>query len=260
MTLYARFAVRILSVAAVGAAMLAGCGAPTPKIDRKVPQEGALQHYQRARLAFEQNRVPDAMSEIERALKMDPKLPQVWFYRGYMYFTLGDFAKAEADFRTAIERHPFYTDARMYLAACLDQQGKPDAALVELDRALADTTYPTPEQVRLNKALILERVGRRDEALTELRRAVGARPKYYRAHFEMGRLLAAMDRFDEAELAFEAAEAGEGKNPEYQLARAETLLKIGQTNDARARLRRVLELAPGSEAAAKAAALLKEAR
>ena len=76
----------------------------------------------------------------------------------------------------------------------------------------------------------------------------------------MGRLLAAMDRFDEAELAFEAAEAGEGKNPEYQLARAETLLKIGQKNDARARLRRVLELAPGSEAAAKAAALLKEER
>jgi tetratricopeptide (TPR) repeat protein len=207
---------------------------------------------------FEQGRVPEALGEIERAIRADRTLPQIWFYRGYIHWTMEQWEKAAGDFEESLELNPYYTDARMYLATCREKLGHPDEALAELDRALADRTFASVEQIHLNKALILRRMERNDEALAAFREAVTIRPRFYQAHFEMALLLAQMNRLDEAELAFAAAEPGYARDAEFHFARGEALFRMRRKPDAARELRRALELAPGSEAAARASALLKE--
>ena len=94
--------------------LAAGCASsnsPSPA------EAGPLQHYQMARMYFEQGRTDEALKEIDLSLRRDDSLPQVHFYKGFIYYSLGDMAKAVPCFEAAIQRDPYYTDARMYLAA-----------------------------------------------------------------------------------------------------------------------------------------------
>ncbi len=218
---------------------------------------GPLQHYQLGRMYFEQGRVNEAVQEIDTSLRLDPTLPQVWFYRGYIRWTLEQWAEAEKDFRKALEVNPYYTDARMYLATTRDRQGDLPGALAELDRALLDKAFATPEKIHLTKARILRREKQTEEALASLRAAVTARPRFYEAHYEMGGVLVELGRMGEAETAYRAAEPGYTKNAEYHLRLGETLFNLRRRSEAAAELRRAVELSPGSEAAARAAELLK---
>jgi Tfp pilus assembly protein PilF len=210
------------------------------------------------RVYFEQGRVKEAFDEINRALRGDSSLPQIWFFRGYMYWSLEDWTHAEQDFRAALERNPFYTDARMYLATSLDRRGLPDQALAELDRAAQDRNFATPEQIFLNKAVILRRQARVEEALAQLRTAVTLRPRFYRGHYEMAQVLVQLGRFEESEMAFEAAAPGYGKDAEFHYDWGEALFRMRRQDDAARELRRALSLGPGSEAAEKASRLLKQ--
>lgn len=247
---------RLLQAAALlAAAVLIGCASDG---DAARTRKGPLQHYQLARMYFEQQRVPEALGEINRSLEMDKSLPQVWFYRGYIFWSLEEWSKAEQDFRAALERNPFYTDARMYLATCLDRRGAPEEALAELDRALQDRAFPTPEQIHLNKAVILRRLGRRQDALQELQTAVTLRSRFYHGHYEMALVLVDLGRLEEADLAFGAAEPGYTRDADFHLQRGEVLFRLRRNQDAARELRRTVELSPGSDAAAKAGQLLKQ--
>ncbi len=260
MTARARFeaALRATALAALVAA-LAGCGsAPTPLPAAEAGKNGPLHHYQLGRMYFEQGKVREALEEIDRSLRIDDSLPQVWFYRGYIYWNLSKWKDAEEAFRTALVRNPYYTDARMWLATCLDQQGKPQEALNELDRAAEDRSFQTPEKIQLTKAKILDRQGRLDEALATLRSAVTLRPRFYEAHFAMALVLSKLGRLEEAQLAFDAAEPGYAKDAEFHWKRGEALFRMRRKPEAAKELRRAQELAPGSEAAANAGQLLKE--
>ena len=243
------------AVAVLWTLLLAGCASSTPESTRK---SGPLHHYQLSRMYYEQGRDQEALDEIERSLRADRGLPQVWFYRGYIFWNLGKWKAAEQSFREALARNPYFTDARMWLATCLEKEGDVPGALAQLDQAAEDRSFATPEKIHLTKALILERQDRLDEALAALRTAVTVRPRFYDAHYEMALVLTKLNRLDEATLSFDAAEPGYAKDPEFHYRRGEALFRMRRRQEAARELRRALELAPGSEAAAKAGQLLKE--
>lgn len=244
---------RVVAAIAV-AAGLAGCAAgPAPR-----PRErGPLAHYQMARMYFGQGKIPEALEEIDRSLELDDSLPQVHFYKGFIFWSLERWEEAARSFERAVAIHPYYTDARMYLATCYENLGRPDDALAELDEALHDRTYPYPEKIHLNKGLILFRQGRSGEALRELRRAVEIRPKYHRAHYEMAKVLESMGRGEEALEAFAAAAPGYEEDPGFHYRYGAALFRAERREEAAKELRRAIELAPGSETAAKARDLLE---
>lgn len=236
----------------IALALAVGCASSTPP-----PAEtGPLKHYQMARMYFDQGRTDDALREIDLSLRQDRSLPQVHFYQGFIYYSVGDLAKAEPCFQSAIGLDPYYTDARMYLAATLDGLGRPNEALAELERALANRTYPTPEKILVNKALILDRQGESDAALAALRQAVEVRPRYYRAHLEMGRLLEKAGRSGEALAAYQAAAPGYEQEAAFHYEYGRTLFRNRREAEAKRELRRAIDLAPGSPTAAKAQELL----
>ena len=233
--------------------LVPGC-ASGPKTSEE--KSSPLKHYQRARMYFEQGQVPQALEEIDLSLRQDDSLAQVHFYRGYIYWNLENWAQAETNFRAALERNPYYTDARMYLATCLEKQDHPDEALAMLDAAAADRTYPLPEKIHLNKALICRRQKRLDCALAELRKVVELKPRYQRGHYEMAQVFEEMGRGAEALVAYEAAASGYVTDAEFHLRYGRALFRQRREADARRELRRAQELAPGSQVAAEAAELL----
>lgn len=235
------------------AGLMAGCassGEPTPT------DAGPLRHYQMARMYFEQGRTDDALKEIDQSLRQDDTLPQVHFYKGFIYYSLGDQAKAVPCFEAAIQRDPYYTDARMYLAAAYDGLGRPQDAMAELDKALANKTYPTPEKILVNKALILARQGQNEPALAVLRQAIDIKPRYYRAHFETAQILETTGRSREAVAAYESAAPGYVDDAGFHFAYGSALFRVRREAEARAELKRAIQLAPGSTVAAKASELL----
>lgn len=248
-----RLALMVVSIALL--LLVPGCASDpsTPG-----PEEGGPLHaYQLARVMFEQGRVDQALEQIEVSLQRDDTLPQTHFFKGYIHWSLEQWEKAAASFRTALEIHSQYTNARNFLADCLTKMGRHREALDELQVALRDKTFPDREKIHFNRAMVYRELGRYEDALGALRQAVGENPRYYPAHYEMGLLLEEMRRPERALSAFEAAEPGFRESPQFLLDYGSALFRAGQTTPARTRLRKVLDLAPGSEAAERARDLLE---
>lgn len=241
---------------ALGVLWLAGGCAGTQRSNDGRQVEGPLRHFQLARMFYEQGKVQEALTEIDRSLDLDDSLPQVHAYLGFIHLEQERWEQAATAYRRAIELNPYYTDARQHLALCLEHLGDVPGALEQLEQAGRDRTYPFPEQVHFNRAMVLKHVGRTEEALTELRRAVGLKPRYYRAHFEMAGTLTELQRHEQAVAAYQAAESGYAKDPEFQFRYGAALIRIGRKDDAARALRKAMELAPGSEIAAQAGDLL----
>jgi tetratricopeptide (TPR) repeat protein len=239
----------------LGLALVSGCASPGPQKSERA--KGPLHHYQMARMFYEQGQVQRAFEEIHASKKLDDTLPQVHFYEGYMYWNMAKWEEAEQHFRKALSLNAIYLDARMYLAGTLEQQGRVEEALAELDAALRMQNVPNIEQARVNKAMILKRLGRLDEALTELRQAVATRPRYYRAHFEMAGILEESGEAEEALDALEAARAGYEKSAEFHYRHGAALFRLGRAREAVVSLEKAMELAPGTETASRARELLK---
>ncbi|MDH3283609.1 MAG: tetratricopeptide repeat protein [Acidobacteriota bacterium] len=233
--------------------VLPGCASPGPQSRAK---DGPLHHYQLARMHFEQGRVPKALEELERSIELDDSLPQTHHYKGYIFWNLAEWDIAAVAFEKAISLQPYYTDSRMFLATCLENKGDIDGALAQLNEASRDRTYGAREKVYLNRAMILGRQGRLGDALSDLRSAVELKPRYYRAHFEMARVLDRLERLEEALTAFEAAEPGYEEDAQFHYERGKVLFRGGLLSEAERMLRKAMELAPGSESAAKARELL----
>lgn len=236
-------------------ALLAGCASSGPAKSSRA--KGPLHHYQMARMFYEQGQVQRAFEEIRISKDLDDTLPQVHFYEGYMYWNMAKWAEAEKHFRKALSLNAIYLDARMYLAATLEQQGRVEEALAALDAAKRMQNVPNIEQALVNKAMILKRLGRFEEALSELRQAVATRPRYYRAHFEMAGILEQSGEAEEALDALEAARPGYEKSAEFHYRYGAALFRLGRTREAVASLEKAMELAPGTETASRARELLK---
>lgn len=251
-------ALNLRSAGWLAVAILAGsgCAGGRPRLEDPKQKEGPLRHYQLARMYYEQGRVQEALKELDTSLRLDDKLPQVHFYRGYIRWNQEEWKAATEAFQRAIQINPYFTEARQYLAFSLEKSGDVQGALDQLDLALRDKTYGQPEQILLNRAVILRHQGKLEPSLAELRQAVGLKPRYYRGHYEMATLLEDLRRFDEALLAYTAAEPGYTNDPEYHYRYGAALFRQGHRTEATRELRRALELAPGSEVAAKANELL----
>ena len=223
---------------------------------QKPKKRGPLHYYRMGRLFYEQGKVEQALAELDRSIALDDTLPQTYFLKGQILWSVNRCEEAIPEFEKALAINVYFTDVRMYLAECLERVGEADRALDVLDAAQQDRRFPYPEKILFNIAMIHLRAGRLDEALENLRRSVELRPRYYLAHFEMAKILEQRERFDEALRAFETAEPGFPKNPEFLYRYGYALYRSGNEAHSRRVLERVIDLAPGSETAAKAAQLL----
>jgi tetratricopeptide (TPR) repeat protein len=123
--------------------------------------------------------------------------------RGVCLLAAGQFDRAEATFKQAIELGSTDESLASYLAACLLGRRRPDAAAEQFASAIQQEASPTASRIR--HALSLWAAGKAEQAIHSLREGLNIDPECAEYHFQLGLLLAGLDRFDEAELRFTQA-------------------------------------------------------
>jgi tetratricopeptide (TPR) repeat protein len=74
-----------------------------------------------------------ALEAFDRALALDPNLPQASFYRGVQELADGQDEVALSDFRAAVLGEPAWFEARIYLAQAYLATGNPSSAFFEIN-------------------------------------------------------------------------------------------------------------------------------
>ena len=143
---------------------------------------GKQKDYQRGIMHYNRGEYAEAAQAFEQALASmsDPADPQYSlgaFYAaearanlGLARFQAGDDARAEEDFRRALDKNPNYPDLHYYVALLCERGGRPREAAGPLETALA--LHPEYLEARLLYAVVLSQLGDAPRARSELERCV----------------------------------------------------------------------------------------
>jgi len=147
---------------------------------------------------------PKAKAAAERALEIEPELPEALAVLGSMRaFYDWDLSGAEELLRKALELDPRYPRARQSLAECLTTTARFGEALTEIERALD----LDPLSLHMNAAVVLLNylARRHDDAIKHGRQAIELDPSFFPTRFYLGlayqasgRLIEAVDELQQA--------------------------------------------------------------
>ncbi len=111
-----------------------------------------------------------AFVAVEKALALDPDLPEAYLARGRLLWTPANHfphEKAMQEYRRALALNPSLDEARNQLALVLSHIGLLDEARAELDKALAANPSNTLARFRVGEVLLFQ--SKHEEALDALR-------------------------------------------------------------------------------------------
>jgi type IV pilus biogenesis/stability protein PilW len=221
---------RRLHLAAPLLLLLGACASgPTPKQTKT-----AEIHHDLAVEALRAGRNQEALKQFDTALEADPDMPDALLGRGLVYeYGFAKLAEAEADYRHALRVRPSYPEAHNNLGQLLARTGRSNEALAEFDKALDINLYMEPWVARCNKGQTLFQLGRKVEGLAEMRTCLRIAPRYCQGRRELGRLLVAEGKAEEAMPELEAYAKTCPKMPDAQLQLGLAKLKAGDVAGAR---------------------------
>jgi predicted CXXCH cytochrome family protein len=194
-----------------------------------------LQPYQQAQRAT-------ALEEYERTMTYSLDFSFAGHNLGNLYARLGDAARAERYYRTAVEIDDLFYPAKSNLAVLLNSQGRNDEAEVLLRELVED--YAEQYEATYSLGLLLAEMERVDEAVEFLGRASAGMPERARAHYNYGLALQAVGRVGEAEAALRRALEVEPENIDFLFALADHYVTRGQLQRALALADRMIALEP----------------
>lgn len=178
-----------------------------------------------------------ALDECERALDLDPHLPEVYKFMGQIHLSLGESEKAIECFEKAIQMEPTVGETyseigQAYLRAGLyEEAAKSAREAVKLNQVnpsafytighalmeMGDYTHafeafnrviklqPDYAEAYLGIANIQFRAGRADDAIKSCQQAIKVRANYPQAHCLLGQSYRAIKKFSEAQQALKDA-------------------------------------------------------
>jgi tetratricopeptide (TPR) repeat protein len=166
-------------------------------------------HYLNGRALYELEKFPDSETALERAIDRNPASVKAWTALGQVKDRLGDAARAEQNYRKALE----------------------------LCGASQDCAWPL-----LELGFLASRQTGEKEAELYLRRAVEARPDWAKPHFYLGKTLAALGELSAARTELEAAARIEPDLSQHQYQLAQIYRRLGNVEKAEKHLARYREL------------------
>ena len=203
---------------------------------------------------LQQGRNDDARRVLDRALMINPDLPDATTFLGLLASREGDTVRAESLFRSAINMQPDFAVPRNDLASILAREGKYQEAEFHFSKAVeGDSTDP---QVHHNYGILLARTGPMDEALTQLKEAVRLDPGSAPFHLDLGNALVRAGLDSQAEQELRVAVKQDDTNGEAHLRLADLLARNGKSQDARQHYERAAE-SPNSKVRQAALAALR---
>lgn len=142
----------------------------------------------------------EAMRWLERAVAMDPRNRDAWYYLGRAYYTASRIPDSRAAFEQLLRLEPRDARAENNLGLIFESGGKTDDALAAYRTAIAwqKEDSPSSEQPYLNLGSLLVTLDRAEEAISPLRKAVELASANSQCHLRLGTAYLHLNRLDEA--------------------------------------------------------------
>ena len=185
---------------------------------------------------------PAAIADYDRATRLEPKNPAVFFYRGRMWLEAGDPAQARPLLDRFLTARPNHGDALLIRSRILFRLGERLAAAADLTRAIGLLPRPTPE-VYLERARALVAAGPEhidpalrglDEGIARLGPLVSLVQYGIEVERAHGRHRQALNRYDQLPDQLR-------RQPSWLVVRGDILRDLGETQQAQANYRAGLE-------------------
>lgn len=128
-------------------------------------------------------RYDEGLTAINDALRVNDKLAQGYFIKGYIYKELGDTASAVSSLQTATEVNPEHFEAYMELGNILAYQGDP-LALEYFETAIE--LNPNSAQALYNKGMYLQAGSQFDEAVEVYRSLINIDSDNFLGYYNTG--------------------------------------------------------------------------
>jgi type IV pilus assembly protein PilF len=196
MPLAARTRIAVIAAALLAAACASkGPVAPPPqpelpavKTQEATPAQRAQIRVELAAGYYERGKMEVALEELGEAVRLDPSNARIYNIYGLVYTMMGEKAKAEENFRRAVQMAPTDSEILHNWGAFLCTTGRGQEGIVEFEKALADPLYRHPEVALINAGKCSASLGEYARAEQFFHRALTASPGNPIAAYNLARL------------------------------------------------------------------------
>ncbi len=187
-----------------------------------------------------------ALSELQRAVAINPKLTTAYLGMGDIYRETGNFAQAEGAYRKAAEVEPGSFDAQYLHGLALQLLDRLTESVRAYLRAL--TIRPNDFNANLNLATAYLQLGEPHQALPYAQGAVRLRSDSAAARVNLGAVYAGLDRHEDAVVEYRQAAELMALTPELLLNLADSLDKAGRLEEMQSTLEQLIKTRPSAVA------------
>ena len=167
-----------------------------------------------------------ATDEVDRAIALNPNLPEAYSLRGRLAYVEADLDGAEAAFRKALALDPTAFDPLLWLGTLLREEGKLQEARSHLEHAIQ--LRPREIRVRYQFALLCSDEGDDKQAVALLESLIKDAPDYTEAHRSLSTIYFRLGRAAEGRQQRKIAEEMDAAIQEREQERGRKLRKCDQ--------------------------------
>jgi len=209
--------------------ILALCGLLAACATGRVTEMQRLQaqnSYERALNQINQGQTALAMSSLQEATGLNPGMALYHDTLGMLLLDLGRMDQAVAELKRAVDLDPHRGDTYFHLGTALAEARRWDGAVAAYRKAIAQPSLTVTDYAHQNLGLALFHLGRFREAEDALRFALSVDPDLQAAYYNLGLVLTAEKRQDEAKAFFRRARQLAPESP-FGRAAVERLKALG---------------------------------
>ena len=209
--------------------ILALCGLLAACATGRVTEMQRLQaqnSYERALNQISQGQTALAMSSLQEATGLNPGMALYHDTLGMLLLDLGRIDQAVAELKKSVDLDPHRGDTYFHLGTALAEARRWDGAVAAYRKAIAQPSLTVTDYAHQNLGLALFHLGRFREAEDALRFALSVDPDLQAAYYNLGLVLTAEKRQDEAKAFFRRARQLAPESP-FGRAAVERLKALG---------------------------------
>lgn len=164
----------------------------------------AMLHYSMGDAFTKMKKYPEAVAEYRTAARSFPDMPQPRYQAGkVLLYNIQDPQEAVKEFREFVRLSPKHAEGHFQMATALFNANKADEAIASFETVLEldpkhESARMSLEAMYLDRSKGLHTQKQFEKAAAALRRAVALNPKNPRSRYQLGVLLAEMNKYPEA--------------------------------------------------------------
>jgi Flp pilus assembly protein TadD len=191
-------------------------------------EEGQAQAWLALAHLLESKKPDEALTAYRKASELTPKDPEPHLFAGLLHEQRKEFSDAEAEYKQALALDANLTDAAIGLTNIYMKSGRLGDAEPLLRRLATEhpsDARPNDGGIHLQLGRVLAAEGKKDDAIVEFQAALKLAPTDADAQRELADLYASAGKNDLAEAAYRPLVAAQPKDPELHRALGQALLR-----------------------------------